>query len=88
MSKYTKGPWVTGKEYNGIRYYVNGNTNKSGNKICSVVSLSDAKLIAAAPEMLEALKMAHNCIVGSEHPKASATIEVIDELLGKIEGVK
>ena len=74
---YTKGPWMVGKtncvisendnglELNGakgqeaIEYY-------GGNLICESVSEANAKLIAAAPEMLEALKSISDLIMESE----------------------
>jgi hypothetical protein len=54
MNTYTPGPWEAVSDHTGFIFVGSG----SGD-ICEVTStddLADARLIAAAPEMLEALK--------------------------------
>jgi hypothetical protein len=65
MSKHTPGPWQVGDELEGLWVY----TDPNQNVICDVVGRNDphimtdedyanAHLIAAAPEMLDALSVA------------------------------
>ena len=51
MSKHTPGPWVP--EIYGERNYVVGPDDKS---VASITRKEDANLIAAAPDLLEALE--------------------------------
>jgi hypothetical protein len=69
MSKHTKGPWVVdGKHYRGTldeHYHAitagcgyHLNDEDDGFEIAGCISTANARLIAAAPELLEALEMA------------------------------
>lgn len=53
MSKYTKGPWITYRDRDG-NHKLRDENNKS---IGLIWEEADASLIAAAPELLKALKM-------------------------------
>jgi hypothetical protein len=53
-SKHTSGPWYAEDEFNGNFYYVMGD----GGIIAEASGDANARLIAAAPDLLEALKLA------------------------------
>ena len=59
MSKYTKGPWAV--YVNAPSDIVIRKMSKDGYELCSIASVSsghaNARLIATAPELLEALKV-------------------------------
>jgi hypothetical protein len=58
--KHTPGPWKTWPSIHSGRTYVVLNTYKDGDRgyIATAITEEDAQLIAAAPELLEALKAA------------------------------
>lgn len=62
MSNHTKGPWhveVIDDEDEENRYAVcHPGTSCNLTTICNLLSESDARLIAAAPDLLKALKLA------------------------------
>lgn len=91
MSKHTPGPWTWGESYNGL--YGSGKDNEVlrfapyegmyldwGSKSRD----ANARLIAAAPELLEALKLARS-IIG--HPD-DAHSKLIDAAIKKAEGTR
>jgi len=61
--KHTKGPWIAKPvtNYHGLKYWVVEEMQYNGFQIASTINAevdqdeSNAKLIAAAPELLEAL---------------------------------
>lgn len=55
MDSYTSGPWGC-DEATGIVYALDGSAVQTGGAGCSPETQGNARLIAAAPEMLEALK--------------------------------
>lgn len=58
MSKYTPGPWKVLRGPDAIRPAVTAVDPETGRVmfVCKLATLADARLIAAAPELLEALK--------------------------------
>lgn len=89
MSAYTKGPWIAGELGSTKEDYVKSDR---GNDIASVypgdsdwdsgVAIANTNLIAAAPELLEALKEANDGTKLYEgHPGRWA------ELIAKAEGL-
>lgn len=87
MSKHTPGPWKVNKDYKG-RTIIDCNDDN----ICIMDSLHEvdikhnARLIAAAPEMLEALK---RCIVDAKQNLTKAErlerIKIAQGLIDRIE---
>lgn len=66
--KHTKGPWVTIRAYEQERMLV---INGDRSPVCSIDSncktqVANAQLIAAAPELLEALQLAEVSLVTAE----------------------
>lgn len=53
MSKHTPGPWVIGAIESGMMAVDGAN----GEEVTGFVSPADARLIAAAPDLLQALKV-------------------------------
>lgn len=62
--KHTKGPWITMQSPSGNHFVrANGNiriANCATNDVDEATEFSNAQLIAAAPEMLEALEYLFN----------------------------
>lgn len=54
MTKHTPGPWSEPCHYGATRFEVQGD----GKQVAIVRTLNDARLIAAAPELLAALEQA------------------------------
>jgi hypothetical protein len=54
--KHTKGPWVASQYMDTSEWGVLSEKNEIIVGVCSGLSKADAALIAAAPELLEALK--------------------------------
>lgn len=84
---HTKGPWRIGKHTNSVisdnsnGLEINGATGEEavkyygGNLICESVSIENAKLIAAAPDLLEA------CLKVTESELGCApSVEYMDKL--------
>lgn len=53
MSKHTKGPWIVEPGVHGARIHTADGEDMVAEGICNA---SDARLVAAAPELLEALR--------------------------------
>ncbi|QDP54179.1 MAG: hypothetical protein GOVbin4685_39 [Prokaryotic dsDNA virus sp.] len=90
MSGHTKGPWVvSAKGIGGAT--VSEDVNRK-NHIACLVNKEDAHLIAAAPELLEALELAldaikwweneHSCCAGA----TDDSIEKISSAIAKAKG--
>lgn len=83
-SKHTPGPWKTGQTV-GLRRFV---LDAKGDKVAKVetfgnVGYVDGELIAAAPEMLEALESAINCLYAiRDHER-----ENYGPMMGKVESL-
>jgi len=84
MSKHTKGPWFQAETPSGKGKVING----SGFSVCTMQGgaycqqITDARLIAAAPDMSEALKVAHKRL-GELIPTPLSDDDML--LLGEIE---
>ena len=97
MSKHTSGPWEAGRKGYGSPFAVYSD-DKTGSAICQcqleyVARTSDemkanASLIAAAPDMLGALKQASFCLreLLPEDKDALYTLDIINKALAKAEG--
>ena len=99
MFKGTPGPWYVGdngKEGPNPRYWIVTNEETWCDRVCSVPEYNEAKavananLIAAAPDLLEALKeavefcnAANNYIAGQYLPAASRWEAAIAKALGE-----
>ena len=57
MSKHTPGPWVFEMHQSSCTWYVQTPRGYADPTICEVATRANARLIAAAPELLEALEM-------------------------------
>lgn len=62
MSKHTKGPWIIKDEYGIQIVSMTAHPEKLEFIAKDVCNLNDAQLIAAAPELLEALQYAEKYI--------------------------
>ena len=89
MSKHTPGPWAQWADTNIIIRLHSGKPLSEDLRICEVATNTwqdqgryNARLIAAAPELLEALKLAQQ-IIG--HPD-DAHSKLIDAAIAKAEG--
>jgi len=60
MSKHTPGPWSLNAQANALGASVTSTVNKV--RLTSHIPIADARLIAAAPEMLEALQQAQKSL--------------------------
>jgi len=59
MSKHTPGPWVAQGRYIGVKghmSYIGECGDQNGNWTNEPMAVANARLIAAAPDLLEALK--------------------------------
>ena len=56
MNGHTPGPWMVCDGPVGYQHRI-FNSNEGGDTVCDVVKSRDARLIAAAPELLEALRL-------------------------------
>lgn len=95
MSKHTPGPWKLidrGESFELARYWIGaGETDWRGpSEICSVLTNKDtkanARLIAAAPEMLEALKAALGMSSPIDRYENAKLFELIEAAIAKAEG--
>lgn len=86
-TKHTPGPWTIEIPSNGCdRYIIHG---KSFEEICATCldteheMQANARLIAAAPELLEACKMALSCMAPEDN---DATARTLRSAIAKAEG--
>ena len=82
MSKHTSGPWAI--YVNAPSDIVIRKMSKDGYELCSIARVSsgyaNARLIAAAPELLEALKEAHNALelfASDESPSGQIAVAAV-----------
>ena len=98
MSKHTKGPWIAANSKNGKIFrkwavYYRSSRNHEAKKICTLSpatngdeEYANARLIAAAPDMLETLKMLVEVVVPNQDPVILfAAIEKARAIINKIE---
>lgn len=89
MSKHTPGPWVkkgihwTGKN-NEIVFVSNGPAFGSESDFES--AKANARLIAAAPELLEALEDLCECILETRGPSATLALKSARAAIAKAKG--
>lgn len=91
MSGYTKGPWVS-----GIIGVKGGFGPDCNDKVCAVLSddgticeglnCDDARLIASAPELLEALLIARTYVASSGENGSALAMNTIDAAIRKAKG--
>ncbi len=84
MSKYTPGPWFTTGAAN---QHVRTNGTDSEFRLYKINHKGDAALIAAAPEMLEALKRAQSHIC-ADRLECGAVYDQVFAAIAKAEGGK
>jgi hypothetical protein len=56
MSKHTPGPWTIQSEESALDYQMEHWIQAEGEDLCVVNSEADARLIAAAPDLLQVMK--------------------------------
>lgn len=92
MSEFTPGPWVIGKREDGTQWFSLGDPVTGPHRQADIYcSEADARLIAAAPEMHDALK---ECVAQIEylHVKFRETgsgngvLSQVRAILAKIDG--
>lgn len=83
MSKHTPGPWQADPS-TGVVFDQVGLAVQTGGRCCSEESQANAQLIAAAPELLEALKNARALLRGEMGQ--GFDVEMIDAAIAKAEG--
>ncbi len=88
MSKHTPGPWKMndqGPMVEGSRFTIDSETEKFGQGywlVATVTRPDDARLIAAAPELLEACKEALRIVNEKLHP---ASKDLFQQAIAKAE---
>lgn len=86
---HTPGPWyvavgnIDGPCITGI---LAGPVWVVGNIECPIKNEADARLIAAAPEMLAALKQAQNALYFAQNPESRGAAQVVGAAIAKAEG--
>jgi len=83
---HTPGPWYA---YQSEKYAYKMISSKCGESIANHVPNADARLIAAAPEMLEMCKLLEECmetIDGKDGYDASYELAKVRAVLAKVEG--
>jgi len=82
MSEFTKGPWSikNGDLKSRHMYQIVGPLH-----IANTARMEDLNLVAAAPDMYEALKYCLDCL-GNEHALPSDCIAEVDNALAKARG--
>jgi len=91
MSNHTPGPWTVIEKIrplNGEKYYCV--VSDSGLVLDNISAEANAHLIAAAPEMLEALKSISNTTYYDEYGVCVSTMDIpklVEALITKAEGI-
>ena len=96
QTTHTPGPWRVGLDKNSVRDADEGYIADCQNRFADKTTVeANARLIAAAPELLEALKMARQYAPkynfypdGSVMPGASEQLQQIDAAIAKAEQVQ
>lgn len=87
-NKHTRGPWSYSIYRNYVRIYLHGlgriDKIYGGDSLRGYCGEANAKLIAAAPEMLDALKLVVDTFESGGWP--SATIAIAKATIAKAEG--
>lgn len=84
--QHTPGPW---HEYQSEKYGFKMISSEYGESIANHVPNEDARLIAAAPEMLEMCKLFEECMTtidGKDGYDASYELAKVRAVLAKVEG--
>lgn len=95
MNKYTPGPWeaVVNIQSNDKRCLVRQKRSERG-YICQPTNMHNANLIAAAPEMYDALEEARNALwvakrlATGDSPLLDTLIMGVEKAMAKAEGVR
>lgn len=90
-NKHTSGPWTVDEIDGG---YLIGADKINGTHIAEAMSLPDARIIAAAPELLEAVKVSLEFLDGQNMPKniqeqisfKNHQREILTKVIAKAEG--
>lgn len=81
---HTPGPWEIydrGEKRRGLRYWLRGVDSEIGGvRIADVVTAANARLIAAAPEMLETLIKLYRGLYGNYEPVMQSEYDAQQEL--------
>lgn len=76
--KHTRGPWKFTRSRGHGRAQVSGH---NGHQVCLCWQdgemVGNANLICAAPELLESLEYAYNCLADHIHPSESGMQDII-----------
>ena len=86
MGKHTPGPWKIRSFYNQDIVYINAEDDK-GFGIAEILGENkeaNARLIASAPELLEACKVILDADMGKSLPKSYRTM--LEQAIAKVEG--
>jgi hypothetical protein len=89
---HTPGPWTYREGYRGTEEYVVQRGHEGGfvvEGLSKERAEADARLIAAAPELLEVLKAARRAISEVENPRqlqVVKTLAALDAAIAKAEG--
>lgn len=102
MTKHTPGPWMIGHPHpnNACVYIVAdgakeiatlfgpmyGLPDAGGNFPPSPERDANAHLIAAAPELLDALKAAHKCLLIRDDPRSGKALKKVEDAIRHAEG--
>lgn len=88
---HTKGQWTVLDHYEPGRILINSGAYPNSTPVAEIISSGDtkranARLIAAAPEILEALELVQNYIIIPGDPKSVELQEYVVELIKKARG--
>jgi hypothetical protein len=84
--KHTPGPWILDLGvYSNVVLIDSNATNGAVGEIVDCRNRADARLIAAAPDLLEALKVARHMIVEDGTP-IGWSVSRLDEVIAKATG--
>lgn len=89
---YTKGPWMVSKTRSNRPITRVMTVDHNGPVLCEMNKIggndieADARLIAAAPEMYEALKLAKEYLGWHYYGGASEAYDAVDAVIAKVEG--